>query len=378
MRLLEFQAKQVMAEFGIPIPSGKLITSAQEVPSLRMPVVLKAQVAVGGRGKAGGIRVVENATEAIVAVNDLLQMKIKGYPVCALLAEQKVSILHEYYLSILLDKKTNSPILIASAAGGMEIEQVAKDTPEKIFRYPIDPWIGLQGYTSRNLARKLGIKDIEGFTGIVERLYCVLNKRDATLVEINPLVETPDGWMALDGKMLLDDKSQFRHTDLFARLRTEQDSLEKGVKNEAERLAKEREITYVQLDGNIAMIADGAGTGMLTLDMIHDDGGTAANFCEMGGQANAKITNEAIEVVLANDKAKVLLITLIGGLTRMDEIAEGIAQYVHTHEKMVPMFVRMCGTQEEVGKSILMDLGIEPFDDMAKAVNSAVIAARMN
>jgi succinyl-CoA synthetase beta subunit len=376
MRLLEFQAKQLFADYGIPVPKGMLVTSLADAAKVKTPAVLKAQVAVGGRGKAGGIRVVETAEEAAAGVKDLLQMSIKGYPICALLAEEKMPIAHEFYLSVLYDKKTNSPIIMASAAGGVEIEQVAREAPEKIVRRNIDAFIGIQKYTLRYIAKKLGIGDVDGFTAIVEHLYAILLECDATLVEINPLVETPKGLVALDAKLLLDDKAELRHAELFAKIRKEQAELDKGPKTEAERLAKEREITYVALDGDIAMIADGAGTGMLTLDMIQDEGGGAANFCEMGGLANAKITNESIEVVLANPQAKVLVITLIGGLTRMDEIADGIAQYVRANGKSVPMVVRMCGTQEEAGKATLKEIGIEPFDDMAKAVQAAVAIAR--
>lgn len=376
MRLLEFQAKQLFAKNGIPVPEGTLIKSLEDAAGVKFPAVLKAQVAVGGRGKAGGIRVVNTANEVADGVNDLLQMSIKGCPICALLAEENVPFDHEYYLSVLYDKKTNSPIIMASAAGGVDIEQVARENPEKIFRRNIDSFIGLHRYTPRFLAKKLGIKDVEGFISIVERLYAILLECDATLVEINPLVETPTGLVALDAKVVLDDKSEFRHVDLFTQIRNEQNELDKGLKSEAVRLAKEREITYVPLDGNIAMIADGAGTGMLTLDLIKDEGGNAANFCEMGGMANAKLMNSSIEVVLANENVKVLLITLIGGLTRMDEIAEGISQYIHTHDKTIPIVVRMCGTQEDVGKAILKEIGIEPFDDMAKAVQAAVAIAR--
>lgn len=376
MRLLEFQAKRLFAEYNIPVPKGVLITSAEQAVELKTPVVLKAQVVVGGRGKAGGIRVVETADELAAGVHDLLQMSIKGYPVCALLAEEKIPICHEYYLAVLYDKKTNRPMIMASAAGGVDIEQVARETPEKIIRVTIDSWIGLQKYAARFIAKKLGIGDVDGFTSIVERLYTILLECDATLVEINPLVDTPNGLMALDAKLLLDDKAEFRHADRFAHLRAEQTGLDKGPKTEAERLAAEREITYVALDGDIAMIADGAGTGMLTLDLIQDEGGRAANFCEMGGLANARITHESIEVVLANPRAKVLLITLIGGLTRMDEIADGIEQYVQAHGMGIPVVVRMCGTQEEVGKATLKKIGIEPFDDMTKAVQAAVAMAR--
>ena len=222
----------------------------------------------------------------------------------------------------------------------------------------------------------MGIARVEEFSKIVEHLYAILLECDATLVEINPLVEAPNGLVALDAKVLLDDKAEFRHVELFGKIRQEQKELDKAPKTEAERLAAEREITYVALDGDIAMIADGAGTGMLTLDLIQDEGGRAANFCEMGGLANAKITYESIEVVLANPRSKVLLVTLIGGLTRMDEIADGIKQYLSEHSTSVPIVVRMCGTQEEVGKATLKEIGIEPFDDMVKAVQAAVTIAR--
>ncbi len=376
MRLLEFQAKQLFAEYGIPIPKGILITSIEDAARVVPPAVLKAQVVVGGRGKSGGIRAVETVEEAVSGVRDLLQMNIKGYPVSALLAEEKIQIKHEYYLAVLYDKKTNSPIIMASAAGGVDIEQVSRENPEKIILKKIDTFIGLQKYTPRYMAIKLGIEDVDGFIAIVEHLYAILLECDATLVEINPLVETQNGLLALDAKVILDDRSEFRHAEMFARIRKEQRDLNKKPKTEAERLAEEREITYVPLDGNIAMIADGAGTGMLTLDLIRDEGGYAANFCEMGGLANTKIMNESIEVVLANPKAIVLLITLIGGLTRMDEIADGIAQYVRSHGRIVPLVVRMCGTQEEVGKATLHGIGIEPFEDLAKAVKAAVAIAR--
>jgi succinyl-CoA synthetase beta subunit len=376
MRLLEFQAKQLFAQYDIPVPKGILITSLEDTAKIKTPAILKAQVAVGGRGKAGGIRAVETAEEAAAGVKDLLQMSIKGYPICGILAEEKVAITHEYYLSVLYDKKTNSPMIMASQAGGVDIEQVARENPEKIIQQNIDPFIGVQKYTTRYIAKKLGIGNVQEFATLVERLYAILLECDATLVEINPLVETSHGLVVLDAKLLLDDRSVFRHGDLFAKIRKEQNDLDKGPRTEAERLAKEREITYVALDGNIAMIADGAGTGMLTLDLIQDEGGRSADFCEMGGLANAKIMNESIEVVLANPRAKVLLITLIGGLTRMDEIADGIALYIQTHTKTIPIVVRMCGTQEEAGKATLRNIGIEPLNDMAKAVQAAVAMAR--
>ena len=218
----------------------------------------------------------------------------------------------------------------------------------------------------------LEVKDTEGFCAVAEKLFAILLDCDATLVEINPLGETNAGLVAMDAKLVLDEKAAFRHKELVEKLQAEKAAFEQGNLTGGEKLAKECEITYVPLDGDVAMIADGAGTGMLTLDLIQDCGGKAANFCEMGGLANAEIMEKSIEVVLANPRAAVLLITLIGGMTRMDDMAEGIARYVKGHEVSIPIVVRMCGTQEEAGKAILREVGIVPFDDLSKAVRFAV------
>lgn len=376
MRLLEFQAKQLFRQYGIPVPAGTLITTIQQAALISTPAVLKVQIQVGGRGKAGGIKVVETGEEAQEAAAELFHKTIKGYPISSLLVEEKIPFQREFYLSVMFDKKTNAPIIIASGSGGVDIEQVAHEHPEFISKSAIDMNIGLQKYTTHALAKKLGIEDRDNFSAIVERLYQILISCDASLVEINPLVETANGLLALDAKIVLDDKAEFRHKEWFEQIRAEQNQLDTAPHTEAERLAKQRGITYVPLGGNIAMIADGAGTGMLTLDLIHEEGGQAANFCEMGGLANAKITFEAMEVVMANPNASVLLMTLIGGMTRMDEIADGVAQYVNAYGKTKPMVIRMCGTQEEAGKATLRSVGIEVYDDMAKAVQAAVAITR--
>jgi succinyl-CoA synthetase beta subunit len=372
MRLYEFQAKRIFAERGIPVPAGALLTSAEDVRELSLPAVLKVQIPVGGRGKAGGIRAVSSPAEARAVIDELLGAEIRGHTVQAILAEAQTEILGEYYLSVLLDKRTNRPMVMASAAGGVDIEQVARETPEKVIQQSLDPFLGLPSFVVRNLARKLGVADVHGFGAILTRLYEILWACDATLVEVNPLAQTPNGLMALDGKMLLDDKAAFRHAELFARLEEEQKGLDQTVRTQAEQLAEERDITYVLLDGDVGMIADGAGTGMLTLDLIQDAGGRAANFCEMGGLASPDVMCQSIEVVLANPKVKALLITLIGGLTRMDEMAEGIVQYLGKHESPVPMVIRMAGTQEEVGEAILNEIGIATYDDLPTAVQTVV------
>jgi len=369
---LEFQAKRILGEYGIPVPAGSLVTAASDLSKVKLPAVLKAQVPVGGRGKSGGIRLVEKPGEIESVANEMFHMAIKGHPVRGLLAEEKIEVSHEFYLAVLYNKKTNLPMIMASATGGVDIEQAARETPALVFRRDIDLFVGLPKSTTSYLAKRLGVKDAEGFTVIAENLYAILLECDATLVEINPLGETSAGLVAMDAKLVLDEKASFRHREMVERLNAEKDTFENANLTPAEKMARECEITYVPLNGPVAMIADGAGTGMLTLDLIQDNGGMAANFCEMGGLANAEIMEKAIGVVLANPRATVLLITLIGGMTRMDDMAEGIARYVKKHAVSLPVVVRMCGTQEEAGKAILREVGIIPFDNLSQAVQSAV------
>jgi succinyl-CoA synthetase beta subunit len=377
MRLLEFQAKRILAQYDIPLPKGTLLTSTADVVELTLPAVLKAQVPVGGRGKAGGIQVVYTFKEATTVAAELLSANIKGHAVRVLLAEEKTEVQNEIYLAVLYDKSANVPLVMASAAGGVDIEWVARQTPERIVKKHVDPIIGLQPYALRYLAQALGINDQAGFGALVWQMFAVLQACDATLVEINPLAVTPSGLMALDAKIVLDDKAAFRHSDLFALLREEQESLDEKELTLAEQLARERDITYVLLDGDISLIADGAGTGMLSLDLVQDAGGRPANFCEMGGLANAEIMCQSIEVVLANPNVKALLITLIGGLTRMDHMADGIVQYLQQHEAPVPMVIRMCGTQEEVGRATLQQVGVDTFDHLPQAVEAVVKLAEV-
>jgi succinyl-CoA synthetase beta subunit len=338
--------------------------------------VLKAQVPVGGRGRAGGIRIADDKAQAELAVQDLLGTELRGHSVGAILAERKTDILREIYLAVLLDQRANQVMVMANAAGGVDIEQVARQNPEKIVTKHLDPFLGLPQFAIRTVAKALGMQDAKEFPAVLQAMVDILWTYDATLVEINPLAETPNGLMALDAKVVLDDKAAFRHADLFARLQEEQKMLDHRIRTCAEQLAEEHDLTYVLLDGNVGLIADGAGTGMLSLDLIQDAGGHPANFCEMGGLANAEVMCQAIEVVLANPRVDALLITLIGGLTRMDEMADGIVQYLQQHMVQVPLVIRMCGTQEEVGKAILQEAGIEAFDDLPTAVGAVVSLAK--
>ena len=376
MRLYEFQAKRIFAEHGIPIPESSLLTTPADVVELALPAVLKAQVPVGGRGRAGGIRIADDKAQAELAVQDLLGTELRGHSVGAILAERKTDILREIYLAVLLDQRANQVMVMANAAGGVDIEQVARQNPEKIVTKHLDPFLGLPQFAIRTVAKALGMQDAKEFPAVLQAMVDILWTYDATLVEINPLAETPNGLMALDAKVVLDDKAAFRHADLFARLQEEQKMLDHRIRTCAEQLAEEHDLTYVLLDGNVGLIADGAGTGMLGLDLIQDAGGHPANFCEMGGLANAEVMCQAIEVVLANPRVDALLITLIGGLTRMDEIADGIVQYLQQHMVQVPLVIRMCGTQEELGKATLQEAGIEAFDDLPTAVGAVVSLAK--
>lgn len=376
MRLYEFQAKRLFASAGIPVPESTLLTLPEQASDLPFPVVLKAQVPTGGRGKAGGIKVAMERAEAGPMMDDLLGSDIRGHTVRAILAESMSEIQREFYVAVLFDKGSNQVVVLGSAEGGVDIEQVAKECPKKIVQRALGPFMGMPDFTVRAVAKELGIKERGQFGSILKAMHGLLWSHDATLVEINPLAETPDGLLALDAKVTLDDKAAFRHANLFAELAREQQGLEQEAPTDAERLARERDITYVLLEGDVGLIADGAGTGMLTLDLIQDAGGRPANFCEMGGLASPEVMCQSIEVVLANPNVKALLITLIGGLTRMDEMAEGIVKYARCHEASVPIVIRMAGTQEDVGKATLEQAGFGTFDDLPAAVESIVDLAR--
>ena len=372
MRLLEFQAKTILAKGGIPVPNSLLITSPDDSTDISVPTMLKAQVPVGGRGKAGAIKRVEQVSELASMVDEMLSSTVKGYPVQALLAEDPVEAEREIYVSCLIDKQANLPLLMASAAGGVDIEEVAVKSPERIVKRHIDPYIGLQEYAIRSVAKSLEIEDLHAFSELLRMIWDIFREQDATLIEINPLAITENRLVALDAKIMLDEKASFRHQRPFEELRAEQKKLDRRMKIPAQRLSEERQINYVPLKGDIGMIADGAGTGMLTLDLIHDLGGKPANFCEMGGQAGTEIMKQTMEVVLADERVKILIISLIGGLTRMDEMAEGIVRYLKEGGHSVPIFTRMCGTKADVGIPILRKAGVETYEDLILTVRTAL------
>jgi succinyl-CoA synthetase beta subunit len=375
MRLLEYQAKDLFKKHGIPVPQSTIVHSEADLRDLRYPLVLKAQVLTGGRGKVGAIKVVDDFRTAASTYKILLGMKVKHETVHAVLAEQKQTILQEYYLSLLIDKASASPLFVASASGGMDIEEVSQKNPEKILKLAIDPLLGLQSFEIRKLAFFLGLPEKE-LTPFMRALFEIYQTYDATLIEINPLARTESGLLALDAKLVLDEKARFRHNDLFTQLEAGQKQSDWDNLDPSQRLAKDWEITYVPLTGDLGLVSDGAGTGMLTLDLVKDAGGFAANFCELGGLANADRMHKSLEILALNSKVKTVIVSLIGGLTRMDDMAEGITAFVRTHPDRFKLAVRMCGTKAEEGRALLRKFGIESGEDLVTEVSKAVQLAR--
>lgn len=377
MKLYEFQGKELFARCGIPVPKRRLVRSFEDLETLDAPLVLKSQVLSGGRGKAGGVVVCDDNASLVQEGKRLIGSSLKGERVLALLAEEKVDILQEYYLSFVIDGELKKPLIIASAAGGMEIEKVAEEEPEKILKLSFDPLAGPSDYHFRRIADFLSLRnELKDLRKVLRAMYALFNQYDASLIEINPLVKTSAGLIALDSKINLDDDAEFRQKEIFQEFQEQQNVIQQ---NNA-KAKDEGTITYVPLDGNIGMISDGAGTGMLSLDLIRDFGGEAADFCEMGGLTSPDVMYQAMETVFnkATKELKSLLVILIGGFNRMDEMAEGIIRYKNDHGISVPLFVRLCGTMETEGKKMMIDSGLPVFDDLEEAVEKAVMAAEGN
>lgn len=367
MKLYEFQGKALFREAGIPVPRGAVVT-ASDRSGLFAPSAVKAQVLSGGRGKAGGVLLVSTQAEAEKAAGSILSMELKGEPVRALLVEEKMNIRAEYYLAVTFDGEAGTPLFMASASGGMDIESVAEHSPEKILKLPVDPLWGLTDYKLRAMADFLGYENKKEFASFARKVWTLFREKNAVLVEINPLVVTDSGLVALDSKIEIDDDARPRLKDLFEKNLAEQAALT-GLEGEADHGT----ITYVPLEGNVGLISDGAGTGMLTLDLIRDLGGEAADFCEMGGLTSPEVMYSAMDQVFSDKKdIKSLLVVLIGGFNRMDEMAEGITAYLRDHKVSIPLVVRLCGTMEEEGKAIMKEAGLPVYDDLRTAVADAV------
>jgi succinyl-CoA synthetase beta subunit len=359
LKLLEYQAKEVLAALGIPVPPGVVARTPDEAAAAAAklgPVAIKAQVPVGGRGKAGGIKLAKTADEARKAAEQIIGMDIKGFKVPLVYCEAALEIEREIYLGFTVDRDARANILMLSAKGGMEIEQVAEESPEAIARLYPSPWRGPLDFEIAQLVYDTGLGEYaRQLIALIKKLYRAIPDYDALTAEINPLVVTRGGEVvAGDAKLEIDDNAAWRHKDLEQRY----GAVVEGDRYEVE--AKKRGLTYVSLDGDIGIIGNGAGLCMSTLDLVQRAGGRAANFCDIGGGAKAEVVENALAVILMNPKIKGVLINVFGGITRGDEVAKGIVTARDNLKMKLPLVVRMSGTREEEGRQILQQSGIEP------------------
>jgi len=376
VNLYEYQAKRLFAEHGVPIPDGDVATTPVEARALTRDlggkVVVKAQVLTGGRGKAGGVKLADDPDEAEQLAGQILGMDIKGHTVHKVLVdEQAPGIDQEIYLAVLIDRDRRLPMIMASAAGGVDIEQVAAETPEKIFRVHVDPAVGLRSYQSTYLASGMDLpRELwRDFHKIVSGLYQTFMANDASLTEINPLVITGEGsLLAVDGKMSIDDNALYRHPRLAEMRPTEEEPL-------AEREARAAGLSYIKLDGEIGCMVNGAGLAMTTMDIIKLYGGEPANFLDIGGAATPESVTAALRIILSDPNVKAVLINIFGGIVRGDEVARGIVQALEQVETDVPMVIRLQGTNAEEGLRILDEVDMTTAKTLTDAAQKAVAAA---
>ena len=376
MKLHEYQSKAIFAKYGIPIPKGTVAENAeaarQVASQLGKKVVIKSQVLVGGRGKAGGIKVAATPDDAEKIADQILEMTIKGLPVRKVLVDEAINIAREIYLGVVVDRATRRATMMGSAAGGVEIEEVARVTPEKIIRVAIDPAFGLQEYQARDLAFAIGIDkaNVREFTTIATGLYRAFVDVDASLAEINPLVVTGEGRLiAADGKIVLDDNALYRHLDLEQLRDVDEESSE-------EQQARKAGLSYVKLDGNIGCMVNGAGLAMATMDVIKFYGGEPANFLDIGGGAKAEKVKVALEIILSDPNVRAVLFNIFGGITRGDEVARGIVEGLKGVKTNVPMVARIVGTNAEEGRKILANANMITAETLEEGAQKAVAAAR--
>jgi succinyl-CoA synthetase beta subunit len=371
MDLLEYQGKQLFARHGIPVPTGRPATSVAEAveaaEEVGYPCVVKAQVQIGGRGKAGGIKVAQNRAEAEEHANAILGMDIRGLTVHEVWVEKASDIAAEYYASIVFDRGEKAPLVMLSTQGGMDIEEVAERDPNAIARLHVDPLLGFQDFQGRRLAFEAGVDAdvVRPIGAMLRKLYDAFIAEEATLVEVNPLIVTADRDVtALDAKVTLDDNALFRHPDNAA-LRNP------SAEDPQEQMAKERGLTYVKLDGNVGILGNGAGLVMSTLDVIAQVGGSPANFLDAGGGAQADQITSAVEVILSNPNVTAVLFNIFGGITRGDEVAKGLIEAFDQIKPTVPFVVRLDGTNDVEGRRLLAEANLPNVHTEATMLDAA-------
>ncbi|SYZ73165.1 succinyl-CoA synthetase, beta subunit [Candidatus Zixiibacteriota bacterium] len=375
MKIHEYQAKDIFAASGIPVPRGRMATSAAEAVSIAesfgRPVMIKAQVHVGGRGKAGGIQYAENVEAARVWAQKIIGMDIKGLTVKKVLVTEAADIVSESYVGIIIDRAQKKPVIMVSPAGGIDIEEVAAKTPEKIFKLAVDPIVGLKSYQARDLAMKLysDFNLVRQAADIIMKLYDTYWKIDASLVEINPLITTPDHKVvALDAKINIDDNGLFRHKEI-------EELRDLDAEDPAEMEARDGDLSFVKLNGNIGCIVNGAGLAMATMDLVKYYGGEPANFLDIGGSSNPQKVLTAMRIILRDANVRAILINIFGGITRCDDVANGIVMAYEQLKPEVPIVVRLTGTNEDKAKVILKKVNLESADTLDNVVKKAIALA---
>jgi len=370
LKLYEYEAKEIASRYGIPVPRGKLARTPDEayiVASELGSTVIKAQVLVGGRGLAGGVKIAQTPWEAREAAFKLLESSIRGVKVNIVLVEEKICVSRELYLSLTIDRAMRKPVFLVSEMGGVEIEDLARNYPGKVHRIHVDPEVGYSDYMSRIALSALNLpwSSLSELSSIMKSMYRIMVEYDAELVEFNPLAYSCEGKLiALDAKIIIDDNSLPRHPDLQELYGRELTSYEKK--------ARELGFSYVELDGDIGVISNGAGLTMATMDSILFYGGKPANFLDIGGGASRERVREAVKLMLNHPRTRVLLVNIFGGITRCDEVALGIIEALKEVSQVKPIVVRMLGTNEEEGRRILLEQGISVFVEMDDAVKTAV------
>jgi succinyl-CoA synthetase beta subunit len=371
--LFEYQGKQLLARFGVPVSPGEAVDTVDDAVAaadrLGYPVVVKAQVQVGGRGKAGGIKLASSTDEARTHASNILGMDIKGHVVRRLWIEKASDISEEYYASFTLDRAAKKHLGMVSAKGGVDIEQVAEEDPAAIARVHIDPLVGIEDYHARQLVfgANLNPSARSGALSVLKQLYKAFVALDADLVEVNPLILTPDGRVhALDAKVSLDDNAGYRHPDF-------EDFRNTASNDPREQMARERGLNYIGLDGEVGIIGNGAGLVMSTLDVVNQAGGKAANFLDVGGGAGAKTIANALEVITSDPNVRSVLINIFGGITRCDLVAQGIIEGFSNIDVQVPVVVRLDGTSAEEGRAIL---AANPLEGLVSAATMLEAASR--
>jgi len=371
----EYQAKEIFRKYGIPIPPGEVASTPEEAEAIARKfgttVVVKAQVHAGGRGKAGGVKLAKTPAEAKSVASQILKLTIKGLPVQKVLVTPAADIASEAYVGIIVDSASKRAVFMASPAGGIDIEEVAAKTPEKLLKHPIDPRYGLQAYEAMQLAFFLysDMKQVRAAAKILQQLYRAFSENGGSLAEINPLVTTPAGEVvALDAKMVIDDNELDRRPDIAA-LRDE------SAEDASEVEARKANLTFIKLDGNVGCIVNGAGLAMATMDLVKYYGGEPANFLDIGGSSNPEKVVAALRIITGDPNVKAILFNIFGGITRTDDVANGIVTAIKQNPLKVPLVIRLTGTNEEIAVNILKENGLSAMTDMDEAVKKAVALA---